>query len=322
MPDALTAAVVGCGGAGTNHARGYRNAAGARLVAVCDVDADRAGAVAEEFDVSAYGSVDDLLSAEAPDLVSVATPERHHVEPAVAALEGGADVLCEKIMAESLDRGREMVDAAERTGRTLAVDYNYRHMPAFAELADALDRSALGEVHLATADVHAYGWHHVLDLFRFLLGEPRSVRAHLDHDPGAVAERFRLDGPLYVPSHAVSATVEFASGATASVSSSIHTDLATHLIDLAVYGEAGRVRLTGVTPEDSTGSVAPGPLADALRAADSITLEEAFERSVAAFVDAIRRGERPPTTGTDGLAVLELETAVVDSAERGAAIEL
>lgn len=322
MSDDLEAAVVGCGGAGTNHARGYRNAEGARLVAVCDVDAERAGAVAEEFGVPAYESTSEVLAAEAPDLVSVATPERHHVEPTVAALEGGADVLCEKIMAESLERGREMVAAAERTGQTLAVDYNYRHMPAFAALADALDSGALGDVHLATADAHAYGWHHTLDLLRFLLGEPQSIRAHLDHDPEVVSERFRMDGPLYVPSHAASATIEFSSGATASVSSSIHTDLTDHLIDLAVYGEEGRVRTTGVTPEDSTGTVAPGPLAAALRAAESVTLDEAFERSVAAVVDAIRNGERPPTTGADGLRVLELETATVESAERGEEIDV
>ena len=322
MSGDLTAAVVGCGGAGANHTRGYRNAEGARLVAVCDIDVGRAEAMADEFGVPAYGSIGELLAVEAPDLVSVATPERHHVEPTVTALEGGADVFCEKIMAESLEAGREMVAAAERTGQTLAVDYNYRHMPVFAELSDSLDGGALGEVHLATADVHAYAWHHTLDLLRFLLGEPRSIRAHLDHDPEVVSERFRMDGPLYVPSHAVSATIEFSSGATASVSSSIHTDLGDHLIDLAVYGDGGRARITGTTPADSTGTVAPGPLADSLRAVESVTLEEAFERSVAAFVGAIRNGERPPTTGADGLSVLELETATVESADCGAVIDL
>ena len=318
----VRAAVVGCGGAGRNHAAGYRRSPNAELIGVCDLDAERAAELATDHDVPAYEELSALLADLDPDVVSVATPEKHHVEPTIAALEGGADVLCEKIMAGSVADGRRMVEAAEETGQTLAVDYNYRHMPSFARIADAIDGGAVGDVHLASADVHAYGWHHALDLLVYLLGEPESVRAALDHDPTAVAEQFRLDDVLYVPSHAASVTLDFGDGTLASVSASIHTSLDDHLIDLAVYGDGGRVRLTGMTPEDSTGTVAPGPLSDDLRGVESITLEESFEYSVEAFVDAMRAGERPPTTGVDGLRRLELERAVVESAETGERIRL
>lgn len=318
----LCAAIVGCGGAGWNHAEGYRNTTSTRLVGVCDLDPDRADDVASEYGVPAFTDLEDLLAEVRPDVVSVATPEKHHVEPTVTALEGGADVLCEKIMADSIEGGREMVATAERTGRTLAVDYNYRHMPSVGCLKTALDDGTLGEVHLASADVHAYGWHHALDLLTFFFGEPRAVRATLDHDPTVHPDRFRLGDLLYVPSHAASATFEFGDGTLASVSSSIHSSLDDHLIDLAVYGEEGRVRLTGMTPEDSTGEVALGPVAAQLRGVESITLEESFERSVTAFVDAVRAGEHPPTTGEDGLRRLELERAVVESSESGEWIEV
>lgn len=312
----IRAAIVGCGGAGRNHAAGYRNASNAELVAVCDFDRERADDLAAEYDAEAFYDLEELLASSEPDAVSVATPERHHVEPTITALEGGADVFCEKIMAHSIDGGQRMVETAERTGQTLAVDYNYRHMPSFARLHDAIEAGRLGEAHLASVDAHAYGWHHVLDMLVFLLGEPRAVRATLDHEPTAVAEQFRLDDVLYVPSHAVSATIEFADGTLASVASSIHTDLSDHLIDLAVYGDDGRFRLTGMTPEDSTGTVAPGPLADEISGVESIDLDESFERSVEAFVDAIHAGERPPTTGADGLARMELEHAVLEAGEK------
>lgn len=318
----IRAAVVGCGGAGQNHAAGYRTAADAELVAACDLDRERADDLAADFDVATYYNLESLLDECNPDVVSVATPEKHHVEPTVTALEGGADVFCEKIMAHSVAGGRRMVETAERTGRTLAVDYNYRHMPAFATLQRRLDVGDLGDVHLASADAHAYGWHHTLDLLTFLLGEPERVRATLEHDPEAVAEQFRLDDVLYVPSHAVSATIEFEGGALASLSSSIHTDIDDHLIDLAVYGDEGRVRLTGMTPDDSSGTVAPGPLADDLRAVESIDLDESFERSAEAFVDAMAAGETPPTTGTDGLRLLELERAVLEADATDGWVEL
>lgn len=320
--DPLRAAVVGCGGAGKNHASGYSLATNAELVGVCDLDEDRADALGAEHDVPAFTDQSELLSTIDPDVVSVATPERHHVEPTVAALEAGADVFCEKIVADSLAGGRRMVSTAESNGLTLGVDYNYRHMPSFACLETALEAGDLGEIHLVTMDVHAYGWHHALDLLAFLLGEPTAVRATLDHDPSIVADRFHLDGPLYLPSNAVSATLRFESGVTATVSASIHTDLDDHLIDLAVYADAGRVRITGMTPDDSTGTVAPGPLSEELQSVDAITLDESFERSVAAFVDAVHAGEQPPTAGADGLRRLELECSVVEAAETDGWVEL
>jgi len=107
----LRAAVVGCGGTGANHPAGYRQAAGAELVSVCDVDAARAEVLAIEYNIAPYVDLSTMLSADDPDVVSVATSEKHHVEPVVIALEHGADVFCEKIMTASVADGRQVVAA-------------------------------------------------------------------------------------------------------------------------------------------------------------------------------------------------------------------
>lgn len=99
----------------------------------------RADSLAAEYDVASYADLSGMLSEVDPDVVSVATLEKHHVDPTVTALESGADVRCEKIMAASVADGCQMVAAAEETGRTLAVDYNYRHMPSFARIARAIE---------------------------------------------------------------------------------------------------------------------------------------------------------------------------------------
>ena len=322
LPMTLTAAVIGCGGAGRNHASGYDEIDDVDLVGVCDLELERAQSLADAFGCPAFTTVDELLADASPDIVSVATPERHHVDPVLAALDAGADVFCEKIMAHSMAAGRELADAAQRAEGWLAVDYNYRHMPTFARVQEAITTDEIGEVHLATAQSHAFGWHHTLDLIRFLLGEPTSVQATLRHDPDRVADRHQMDDLLYVPSHAVAATFEFPSGSTASVTASIHTDLDNHLIDLAVYGEAGRVGPINMTPSDSKGAPDSGVLVDELQETASITLDESFRRSVAAFVEAIRQGDEPPTTWEDGLAVMELEAAVLDAAETGQRVAL
>jgi predicted dehydrogenase len=323
MSDPLRAAVVGCGGAGENHAAGYERTDRAELVAVCDLDAELSRALATEHGVPAYDSLDDLLDEERPDVVSVATGEYAHEKPTVAALRDGCDVLCEKIMAHSLDAGERMVEAAAESGRTLGVDYNYRHMPLFARLRAAVAEGELGDVRLLTAEAHAYGWHHVLDLLVYLLGEPRRVSATLRDDPAATPYDWNEQAELlYVPSHVAAATVEFASGAVATVAATKHTDLEEHLIDLSIYGDGGSARVDAITPTDTSGAVRPGPIADDLRAQPSITLGEAFERSVDAFAGAVARGERPPTTGADGLAIMRVENAVVRAADRDEPVDL
>ena len=322
MPSTLRTAVIGCGGAGTNHAMGYMLAEGAELVAVCDLDRDRALTLAEKHDVPWTDTVDGLLESHEPDLVSVATPEQHHVSPTTTALAGGADVLCEKIMADSVAGAEKMVETAADHGRTLAVNYNYRHMPAFAAVATAVTAGDLGSIRLVSADVHAYGWHHVLDQLRFLLGDPVAVQATTVDDRHVIDERFHFDGPLYIPTHAAGAALSYGNDTIATASSSIHSNLADHLIDLAVTGEDGRVRITGMTPDDSTGQVAAGPLRDELEAVESITLTESFYRSVAAVVDALHHGDAPPTSGEDGLRLVELETAIQDAANTGEVVYL
>jgi predicted dehydrogenase len=286
MDNDLTAAVVGCGGAGVNHARGYAVADGATLAAVCDIDEERAASLADDHSVPWYDDLEVLLSAVDPDIVSVATPEHLHRKPTTTALAVGTDVLCEKIMAPTLADGRAMVDAAADAPGTLGVDYNYRHMPTFERLAAAVGED-LGAPSLVTVDTHAFAWHHVLDLLRYLLGEPVGVTATLS---GGTDDRFEVgDDLLYVPEDAVSATFEF-DDCVAGVTASLDDDLADHLIDVAVYGEGGRAAVDGIVPDDTTGRPAPGPLAGALDDLPATSLEDAFVRSVGAFVDCVHAG--------------------------------
>ncbi|MDP8922739.1 MAG: Gfo/Idh/MocA family oxidoreductase, partial [Chloroflexota bacterium] len=122
----LRAAVIGCGFMGRQHALAFGASSRAELVAVCDVDPARAEALARELGAGAYGSLDRMLAEARPDLVSVVTPDAHHVEPTLAALVGGCHVLVEKPIALELPDARRMIDAARRAGRVLAVDFNRR----------------------------------------------------------------------------------------------------------------------------------------------------------------------------------------------------
>jgi UDP-N-acetylglucosamine 3-dehydrogenase len=322
---ALRVAVVGCGGAGGEHARAYRGLTDrVELVGVSDLEVARAERLAAATGARAYPSLDALLAAERPELVSVCTAEYGHTEPTLQALAAGCHVLCEKPLAATVADARRMVHAASAAGRVLGIDYNYRHMPAFVGLRQELQDGLIGEVVLAHISAHAFCYHHALDLLRFLFGDIAAVGAWVDDVP----ERrdFPWHSPdefLYVPSVSVSAVFRTRGGASVSLDASRLRSLDDTLLDIEVVGSRGRRALRGLPVQDtrprSVESWPPDPAAPnrlGVRLpgdAPPFSLSHAFQASIAAFVDALLAGRPVPTDGHDGLAVLELDQAVVQA---------
>lgn len=147
----IDVAVIGCGNiAATGHLPAWQEAqaaGAARIVGVCDDDLDRAEALAEQFGVPAFGSVDELLATARPQVVSVATPPFSHRALAIRALEAGCHVLCEKPIAPTLDDARAMVEAAARAGRQLSICFQTRMSPEVRWVRDRIAAGAFGHVH-------------------------------------------------------------------------------------------------------------------------------------------------------------------------------
>ncbi|MFJ4716736.1 Gfo/Idh/MocA family protein [Streptomyces sp. NPDC088785] len=139
----LGVGMVGYAFMGAAHSQGWRTAGRVfdlpltpRLAAVCGRDgqavrtaADRLGWAAAETDWRALIERDDV------DLVDVCTPGDSHAEIAIAALEAGKHVLCEKPLANSVEEAQAMTEAAEkaaRRGQVAMVGFNYRRVPAIA----------------------------------------------------------------------------------------------------------------------------------------------------------------------------------------------
>ncbi len=125
----IPVAVVGCGHLGTFHARVYSRHPGCRLVAVADLQQDRALRLAAELGCEAVFSAADLCGRVRA--ASVATPTSTHEEVSVSLLEAGIDVLVEKPLAVDTEAGARVVAAARRNGRVLAVGQIERCNPAF-----------------------------------------------------------------------------------------------------------------------------------------------------------------------------------------------
>ncbi|GGO36570.1 Gfo/Idh/MocA family protein [Streptomyces lasiicapitis] len=139
----LGVGMVGYAFMGAAHSQGWRTVGrvfdlpvDARLAAVCGRDgtavraaADRLGWAAAETDWRALIARDDV------DLVDICTPGDSHAEIAIAALDAGKHVLCEKPLANTVEEAEAMAAAAERAaarGQVAMVGFNYRRVPALA----------------------------------------------------------------------------------------------------------------------------------------------------------------------------------------------
>src|SRR5271170_4847137 len=118
-----------------------------KLAALCEVTSELAAKRAAEFGF-AKSTADwrELIADPEVDVVSVTTPNQFHAEMAIAALEAGKHVWCEKPMAPSFAEAERMASAARRSGKTAILGYNYIQNPAIRYLRKLLDEKAIGAV--------------------------------------------------------------------------------------------------------------------------------------------------------------------------------
>jgi len=136
-------AIIGCGHIAQRHAQllpQYGN-----LVAVCDIDADKAQALATKYAASAYTALSDLLAAEQSiDMVVICTPNGLHASQTIACLQAGKHVLCEKPMALKASDCDAMIQAAQANNKQVFVVKQNRFNPPIQALKKAIDENRLG----------------------------------------------------------------------------------------------------------------------------------------------------------------------------------
>ena len=138
-------ALIGAGQFGKNHCRVIRESDRAELVAVVDIDPDRAAETAVA--AGAQPCTDYREIAGRVDAAIVAAPTSVHQEIGSALLEAGIDVLIEKPIATDLAAATRLVDSAKRSGRILQVGHLERFNPAVLELERHVTLPLFFEIH-------------------------------------------------------------------------------------------------------------------------------------------------------------------------------
>lgn len=140
----LKIGVLGTGGIATErHIPAFKHVEEAEITAVMDVNEERAREAAEKFGVKhVCTNLDDMLGKI--DALLITTPNKFHAPAAVQALNAGIHVMCEKPMALNTKECEEMVEAAEKSGKTLLIAYHYRFMKEARAAKRIIDSGEIG----------------------------------------------------------------------------------------------------------------------------------------------------------------------------------
>lgn len=145
--DRLGVAVIGAGYWGPNLIRNFNASGDWDLVAVCDLDTERARrVVGERSGTEVTARLDDVLARTDVHAVAIATPARTHRAIATAALRAGKHVVVEKPLAESVAEGEEMLRVAAEHDRVLMADHTYCYTPVVMKIRELVESGELGEL--------------------------------------------------------------------------------------------------------------------------------------------------------------------------------
>ncbi|GAA0107902.1 MULTISPECIES: Gfo/Idh/MocA family protein [Clostridium] len=141
----LKSGVVGAGIYGLHHVKTYLFNDDIEKVVFCDLNKDLREKVEKEYNIKGYESVSDMLDNEDLDIVSIATPDPYHFEPAKLVIERGIDVLIEKPLATSVEECEELVRLAKEKNVRVAVDFHKRWDPAYIAIKDEAKKEESGK---------------------------------------------------------------------------------------------------------------------------------------------------------------------------------
>jgi predicted dehydrogenase len=244
MTKKLKVGVIGIGGIAGTHIPGWQKSEDAEIVAFCDIVPEVLNRVSDKHCIDVrYENALDLIANPEIDVVDICTPNAFHAPYAIAALNAGKHVLCEKPLAPTPDEVLEMIAARDKSGKLLMTAQHFRFGNSAQALKAELSSGTLGDIY------HARSWMlrraavpvrpgfiykknsgggpcidigvHILDLTLWMMGHPKPVSVtgvtqdKLVHQAGAFTQWGRTAIPSDIDVEEFAAAfVRFDNGAT------------------------------------------------------------------------------------------------------------
>ena len=351
MNQTLKVGVIGVGGIAATHFPGWNASPDAELFALADPVAPVLERVAAEQGITkTYAKPEDLINDPDVDIVDICTPSAYHAPLAIAALNAGKHVICEKPLAPTPADINEMIEARDKSGKMLMTAQHFRFENDTIALKKEIETGILGEIY------HARSWMlrrngfilrpgfiykknsgggpcidigvHILDLTLWMMGNPKPVSVtgvtqdKLSKLPGAYCgwDGGEIPADMDVEEFAA-AFVRFENGASLSLEVSWLLNHPTHGEDMQmwIYGTKGGLHW----PDSSLVSTNY----ETKRQLDTHFAPvgkgmEAHAAECVAFAKAIANGEPSPVPAEESRDVMAILDGVYQSANGGGEVRL
>lgn len=336
--------IIGSGSISHSHMDGYRQLSNVEVVAACDINEGRVREYAAQYGIPhTFTDYNEMVKMKELDAVSVCTWNCAHAGAAIAALNAGKHVLCEKPLAMTVAEARAMEQAAQKAGRLLAVGFVMRFERKADVLADLIAAGRIGQIYFAKA---AYlrragspgGWFadkkrsgggplidlgvHIIDISRYLMGNPKAVSVS-----GAtfdmLGERSNIKGVIRytasdnsdvcdVEDMAV-AFIRFDNGAVLEVETSYSQHIEKDASNIQFFGAKGGFNYE---PDLKIYTEMDNYLMDLTPQID-LGEDDSFRREIAHFVDCVSGKAVSRAPAADGVEIMKILCAVYESARLG-----
>jgi UDP-N-acetylglucosamine 3-dehydrogenase len=308
-------AVIGVGFWGKNHVRVFSELAETELVAVCDINIERAKEIADRYEVDVYSDSRKLLRRKDIDAVSICTWTTTHAVEAKRALKAGKHSLVEKPLASTIQEAKRIVAYASAKERLLMVGFIERFNRGIQRAKEVLNKGEIGELVSATARrvsewpervgdvgvVKDYAIHEI-DIMRNIFGgDPTTVYAKVGNLKHAKFEDY------------AQIMLTFEDGKTAFIEANWLTP--DKIRKLTLTGSGATLSLDYLTQEITIES-----REKTLK--PKYEWKEPLKLELQHFAESVIKDREPEATGLDGLKALIIAEAAIKSSKKGAAIRL
>ncbi len=345
--DKIRIGIIGAGNIAQNaHILAYLKMPDAELTAVCDLKESRAREVAEKFGIKHVAAdIDELVSLEDVDAVSICTWNNAHAKAAIAAARAGKHVLCEKPMAMTVQEAEAMKKAADESGITFMMGFVNRFRADSKAIKEIQESGKLGEIYYAKAGWFRrrgtpLGWFtdvsksgggpvidigvHVIDLTWYFMGKPKPVSVSAasyykigDYKTKGVGRwvAFDTDNLVFNTEDSASGFIRFENGASMTFDVSWAINGKETGIYSNIYGTKAGISLDplAIYGEEANYLVDSTPV---------VGKESAFENQIRHFLDCIKEGKEPISSANDGVLIQKILNGIYDSARLGREVML